>query len=148
MSIRMKGTNDFARFPRRKDQVSAPHILQKKNTQGRQCQRKGMILPMGSNRGGLRTSKISMTASTVVFGIAVQGLSPDAASWDAYPIIPSWHRSKVADGENQILRAFPFPQKTDGASFPIVKVNPLKPFGSEIQFVHGRLCSIKAIEVP
>src|SRR4030043_523722 len=106
-----------------------------------------MILPVRRDRRGLETSEVSMTASPVGLGIAVQNLFPETAPGDPCPVILPQDRGEVTDDQKEIARILPLPEKNDNTSLPVVKVYPFKPFHLKIKFIQGWLNSIKMIQI-
>jgi len=95
----------------------------------------------------LNTTHISLTAAAIVFCIAVENLLPESSLWNADTVIITWNRGKVAHYNNHIFCGFSFSSETYDALFPVLKINPLKPFRFKVTFIQAGFRFIKIIQI-
>src|SRR4030042_672007 len=102
---------------------------------------------MCGDRCVFKASEVSVILTAINSPIAVEDLSPEAPTRDSYPVILSRNRGEVADDENDIRCRSTFPDETDDAFLPVVKVNPLEAIRSKIDLVHRRFRSVEVVQI-
>src|SRR5512132_4152083 len=93
---------------------------------------------MDRSLGRLNSFRVSHSAPSVLFSIAVQQLPPASSGGNSQTIAHPWYGRKIADHDNLILRRLPFAQKRNYAVLAVVAVNPFKTSWVGIQFVERR----------
>ena len=91
--------------------------------------------------------RVSHSAPSILFCIAVQQLFPDTSCGNAQPIAHPWYGRKIAHHDNLVLCRLPFAQKRNCAVLAVVAVNPFKTSWVDIEFVERRLLLIKKVQL-
>jgi hypothetical protein len=112
-----------------------------------ESQRQRMLSTMKGNRRRANSTHISLAASPIIFGVAVQYFPPETLGRDSDPIIRPRHGSEIADDEDGIFRRPSLAKEADDAVFPVAEIDPGKSLGIKIKLMQRPFFPMKTVQV-
>src|SRR3954452_13886251 len=120
---------------------------EKDRGQRRECQGQRIFAAMQRNRCGLEAANISLSASAVERGVAIERLVPFATAGDADLIIVPRNRREIEHRRNDGLLRFPNAQQAEDRILGIAAIDPFESRRIEIELVHRRRVAIELVQV-
>ena len=100
---------------------------------------------MQGNRCCLYCTQITLTAASVILGVAIEQLSPETWLWYSDSIVEMGHGGKITDNCNNVATSPPIANETNHTVFNIIAVNPFKACVVKVHLVESRLTAIKMV---
>ncbi len=83
----------------------------------------------------LYPTQVAEAAATVLLGVAVQKLPPEAATRGTYPVIETRHRGKITDDQHEAVCCSSFANETYDALVCIAAIYPFEAYRVTIKLV-------------